>query len=311
MGYSVRWTSPPGRAPEAAPRRAPTTRLLTTPSLPTGGRPAALRAVVADLPSVPAQMAPAGRADPVVAEVAQALRGARARTGMSEQQVVAVLAEQGFRITVTRLRGWEHTGVIRVDAASPSPTPTASRSTRSPGAAPIARGTTPTRCPTCAPAPERALSAARGRAWPSSRPGRGFFTFMVASERALDERAVARQHAAREVDVVLEAHAHVAAGQSGHRDERQLETADRERREDRPDGSWSTIAMSVGMSLGAPSGIPVPSWIMTGSSITPSPISSLTITRCPVSNTSSSGRTPSAWTLRAIARSIAGVFVMT
>ena len=58
------------------------------------------------------------RADPVVAEVAQALRGARARTGMSEQQVVAVLAEQGFKITVTRLRGWERTGVIRVDAAS-------------------------------------------------------------------------------------------------------------------------------------------------------------------------------------------------
>ena len=37
---------------------------------------------------------------------------------MSEQQVVAMLAEQGFRITVTRLRGWERTGVIRVDAAS-------------------------------------------------------------------------------------------------------------------------------------------------------------------------------------------------
>ncbi len=102
------------------PRRGEhrTTRLLTTPSLPTGGRPAALRAVVADLPSAPAQMAPARRVDPVVAEVAQALRGARARTGMSEQQVVAVLAEQGFRITVTRLRGWERTGVIRVDAAS-------------------------------------------------------------------------------------------------------------------------------------------------------------------------------------------------
>jgi len=57
-------------------------------------------------------------ADPFVDEVAQALRGARARTGMSEQQVVAVLAEQGFKITVTRLRGWERTGVIRVDAAS-------------------------------------------------------------------------------------------------------------------------------------------------------------------------------------------------
>ena len=29
-----------------------------------------------------------------------------------------MLAEQGFKITVTRLRGWERTGVIRVDAAS-------------------------------------------------------------------------------------------------------------------------------------------------------------------------------------------------
>ena len=57
-------------------------------------------------------------ADPFVDEVAKALRGARARTGMSEQQVVAVLAEQGFKITVTRLRGWERTGIIRVDAAS-------------------------------------------------------------------------------------------------------------------------------------------------------------------------------------------------
>jgi hypothetical protein len=37
---------------------------------------------------------------------------------MSEEQVVAVLAERGFKITVTRLRGWERTGVIRVDAAS-------------------------------------------------------------------------------------------------------------------------------------------------------------------------------------------------
>jgi hypothetical protein len=50
--------------------------------------------------------------------VAHALRGARARTGMSEGQVVAKLAEDGFSITVTRLRGWERTGVIRVDAAA-------------------------------------------------------------------------------------------------------------------------------------------------------------------------------------------------
>jgi hypothetical protein len=87
-----------------------------TPSLSTSGRHAPLRATIAD---VPAPLPAAERdADPAVEEVARALRGARARTGMSEQQVVAVLAEHGFRITVTRLRGWERTGVIRVDAAS-------------------------------------------------------------------------------------------------------------------------------------------------------------------------------------------------
>jgi hypothetical protein len=51
-------------------------------------------------------------------QVAYALRGARARTGMSEQQVVAVLARQGFTITAARLRGWERTGVLRVDVAA-------------------------------------------------------------------------------------------------------------------------------------------------------------------------------------------------
>ena len=56
--------------------------------------------------------------DPALEVVGRALRGARARTGMSEQQVVAKLAEDGFAITVTRLRTWERTGVIRVDAAA-------------------------------------------------------------------------------------------------------------------------------------------------------------------------------------------------
>jgi hypothetical protein len=56
--------------------------------------------------------------DPVLEAVARALRGARARTGMTEQQVVAVLAGQGFTITAARVRSWERTGVIRVDAAS-------------------------------------------------------------------------------------------------------------------------------------------------------------------------------------------------
>jgi len=64
------------------------------------------------------ELTPERRSDPVLDEVARSLRAARARTGMSETQVVAVLAEQGFKITVTRLRGWERTGVIRVDAAA-------------------------------------------------------------------------------------------------------------------------------------------------------------------------------------------------
>jgi len=90
-----------------------------TPSPTTGGPTAALRAVVTVVTAaLPAQVAGERRADPAVEEVAQALRGARARTGMSEHQVVALLAEQGLKVTVARLRGWERTGVIRVDAAS-------------------------------------------------------------------------------------------------------------------------------------------------------------------------------------------------
>jgi hypothetical protein len=58
------------------------------------------------------------RLDPVVESVAKALRAARARTGLSEQQVVALLAEQRFVTTAARLRGWERTGVIRIDVAS-------------------------------------------------------------------------------------------------------------------------------------------------------------------------------------------------
>ncbi len=53
------------------------------------------------------------------------------------------------------------------------------------------------------------------------------------------------------------------------------------------------------------------SWISGGSSISPSRISSSTITRCPVSNTSSSGRTPSVRMRAAIARSIPGALTIT
>jgi hypothetical protein len=89
-----------------------------TPSASTSGRSAALRASRETGRPEQSEHAPERRGDPAVDEVARALRGARARTGMSEDQVVAVLAEQGFKISVTRLRGWERTGVIRVDAAS-------------------------------------------------------------------------------------------------------------------------------------------------------------------------------------------------
>src|SRR6266540_7482477 len=52
-------------------------------------------------------------------------------------------------------------------------------------------------------------------------------------DRALDELAVRRGNPAREVDVVLQADAHVAARHRCHRDVRQLHAPDRERREDR------------------------------------------------------------------------------
>ena len=84
---------------------------MTAPSPTTAFQAAPRAARTPPGPSVPLL-------DPVVGAVAMALRGARARTGMTEQQVVAVLAEQGFTITPARLRGWERSGVIRVDAAS-------------------------------------------------------------------------------------------------------------------------------------------------------------------------------------------------
>jgi hypothetical protein len=89
-----------------------------TPSVSTSRRSAALGASREGAVARQRELTPERLSDPVLDDVARALRGARARTGMSEGQVVAVLAEQGFKITVTRLRGWERTGVIRVDAAA-------------------------------------------------------------------------------------------------------------------------------------------------------------------------------------------------
>jgi hypothetical protein len=88
---------------------------MSPPARPSS-RPTALRASVEAVPAEVADGQP--HSDQALAVVAQALRGARARTGMSEQQVVEKLAEDGFAITVARLRAWERTGVIRIDAAA-------------------------------------------------------------------------------------------------------------------------------------------------------------------------------------------------
>jgi hypothetical protein len=56
--------------------------------------------------------------DPVLERVAVALRGARARTGMSEERVVAILAGKGIAADVKTLRRAERTGMIDLAFAS-------------------------------------------------------------------------------------------------------------------------------------------------------------------------------------------------
>lgn len=51
-------------------------------------------------------------------QVATSLRAARARTGMSRQQVVGQLAKQGLDIPVGTLERWESSGLINVDSAA-------------------------------------------------------------------------------------------------------------------------------------------------------------------------------------------------
>ena len=72
------------------------------------------------------------------------------------------------------------------------------------------------------------------------------------AHRALDQLAVAGEHAAREVDVVLEADAHVAAGEHGRATNGSCSRPIEKAEKIAPGGSWLTIAISVGMSLGAP-----------------------------------------------------------
>jgi hypothetical protein len=50
--------------------------------------------------------------------VARGLRGARARTGLSESNVVAILGRQGIELTVTGLRRAESTGAIALALAA-------------------------------------------------------------------------------------------------------------------------------------------------------------------------------------------------
>jgi hypothetical protein len=72
--------------------------------------PAALKAA----PAVALQGAP----DVVLARVAKGLRGARARTGLSEADVVAILVRQGIALDVLTLRSAEITGVIPLALAA-------------------------------------------------------------------------------------------------------------------------------------------------------------------------------------------------
>jgi len=69
--------------------------------------------------AVPAPPAPV--ADALVVElerVAKGLRGARARTGLSEQEVVSILARQGMALTIADLRRAESTGAVGLALAA-------------------------------------------------------------------------------------------------------------------------------------------------------------------------------------------------
>ena len=57
-------------------------------------------------------------AEQVLERIASGLRVARKRTGLSEAQVVALLAQQGLVITSRTLQRWEESGLIHVDSAT-------------------------------------------------------------------------------------------------------------------------------------------------------------------------------------------------
>ena len=54
----------------------------------------------------------------MLARIAAGLRAARLRTGLSEERVIALLAQQGLDVTVATLQRWETTGLIHLDSAS-------------------------------------------------------------------------------------------------------------------------------------------------------------------------------------------------
>lgn len=60
---------------------------------------------------------PETSADELRARIAAGLSAARHRTGMSEQHVVDLLAQQGLEISAPTLRRWESSGLLHVDSA--------------------------------------------------------------------------------------------------------------------------------------------------------------------------------------------------
>jgi hypothetical protein len=62
----------------------------------------------------PAGPAPTG---PLPRRIAAGLREARARTGLTEDRVVGLLAQRDLEITPQVLRGWESSGDLRLEDA--------------------------------------------------------------------------------------------------------------------------------------------------------------------------------------------------
>jgi hypothetical protein len=60
---------------------------------------------------------PTTSAEQLLAQIAAGLSAARARTGLSEQQVVDLLKLHGLEIAAPALQRWEASGVLPVDSA--------------------------------------------------------------------------------------------------------------------------------------------------------------------------------------------------